>query len=237
MRSALTIGQLAKATGINAKTIRYYEEAGVVPPAARSRSGYRMYSETDVRRFDLIRRARALDMTLPEVRQLAELAGTRGCGVFQQEFQEMVRRKQEDVDRRIADLLTLKQDLQRVEAHLAVAEGEAAPGHTVLECSPETCVCLGPTARNLDKTTGGNKMPETTIVESTTEEILKQDCGCGCGGGSCGTARDDCGCGCGGGSCGSNWQELKLVDNSQVTAARQQTASQDCGCGCCSSSE
>ena len=48
MRSTLTIGQVAKATGINAKTIRYYEEAGVAPPPQRSQSGYRMYSETDV---------------------------------------------------------------------------------------------------------------------------------------------------------------------------------------------
>ena len=111
MRSTLTIGQVAKATGINAKTIRYYEEAGVAPPPQRSQSGYRMYSETDVRRFDLIRRARSLDMTLSEVNQLAELAGSGGCDVFQEQFQEVVRRKQEDVDRRIADLLTLKQDL------------------------------------------------------------------------------------------------------------------------------
>ena len=145
MRSTFTIGQVAKATGINAKTIRYYEQAGGVPPPQRSQSGYRMYSATDVRRFDLIRRARSLDMTLSDVKQLAELAGSGGCDVFQEQFQEVVRRKQEDVDRRIADLLTLKQDLQRVEAHLMVAEGEATPGHTVLECSPETCTCLGPT--------------------------------------------------------------------------------------------
>ena len=136
MRSTLTIGQVAKATGINAKTIRYYEEAGVASPPQRSQSGYRMYSETDVRRFDLIRRARSLDMTLSEVKQLAELAGSEGCDVFQEQFQEVVRRKQEDVDRRIADLLTLKQDLKRVEAHLTVAEGEANTDHTVLKCSP-----------------------------------------------------------------------------------------------------
>ncbi len=80
-------------------------------------------------------------------------------------------------------------------------------------------------------------MPETTNVESATEENLNQDCGCGCGGGSCGTARDDCGCGCGGDSCGSNWQELNFVAEAQVTAARQQGAGQDCGCGCCSSAE
>ena len=230
MGSTLTIGQVAKATGISAKTIRYYEEAGVVPPPERSRSGYRIYSETDVRRLELIRRARALDMTLPEVRQLADLASNGACDVFQQRFREVVHRKQEDVDRRISDWLILKQDLQRVEAHLMVAESEVAPDHTVLECSPETCTCMGPT----DKKLGGDKMPETANLESTTEENTNQDCGCGCGGDSCG---DDCGCGCGGNMCHSNWQELKLVDSGQVTSARQQGASQDCGCGCCSSAE
>jgi DNA-binding transcriptional MerR regulator len=220
MRSTLTIGQVAKATGITAKTIRYYEEAGVTPPPVRSPSGYRLYSETDVRRFDLIRRARALDMTLTEVRQLAELAGSEGCDAFQQQFQEVVRRKQEDVDRRIADLLTLKQDLQRVEAHLGVAAGDGSPGHTVLECSPGTCTCMGPRGTDQGKNTGGNDMPETTNVESTVEENLKQ------GG--------DCGCGCGGDSCHSSWQELRLVDSGQVTAVRQQAASQACdgACGC-----
>ena len=41
---------------------------------------------------------RSLDMTLSEVKQLAELAGSGGCDVFQEQFQEVVRRKQEDVD-------------------------------------------------------------------------------------------------------------------------------------------
>ena len=80
-------------------------------------------------------------------------------------------------------------------------------------------------------------MPETTIVESSTEKNLNQDCGCGCGGSSVGLGNNDCGCGCGGGSCGSNWQELNFVGEAQVTAARQQGAGQDCGCGCCSSAE
>ena len=66
-------------------------------------------------------------------------------------------------------------------------------------------------------------MPETTNVESVTEENLNQDCGCGCG--------------CSGDSCGSDWQELNFVGEAQVTAARQQGAGQDCGCGCCSSAE
>jgi hypothetical protein len=52
------------------------------------------------------------------------------------------------VDRRIADLLALKQDLQQVESHLTtMSEGEAAACDTVLECPPEACDCLGTKVR------------------------------------------------------------------------------------------
>ena len=88
MRSTLTIGQVAKATGINAKTIRYYEEAGVAPPPQRSQSGYRMYSETDVRRFDLIRRARSLDMTLSEMSNWQSWQVAEGATYFKNNFRK-----------------------------------------------------------------------------------------------------------------------------------------------------
>ena len=55
----------------------------------------------------------------------------------------MVRRKLEEVDKRIADLESLKQDLQRLEAHFLASVKEVKADHTVLECSPETCTCLG----------------------------------------------------------------------------------------------
>ena len=60
----------------------------------------------------------------------------------------MLRRKLEKVDHRIADLEHLRQDLQRLGAHFAVSQKEAIADHTVLECSPETCTCLGNTSGN-----------------------------------------------------------------------------------------
>ncbi len=112
MNTRLTIGQLAKLTAVRPKTIRYYEEVGILPPPERSESRYRLYSETDVRRL-VLRRARALDMTLPEVRELIEWANSGTCNDFQGRFLEVVRRKLVEVDHRIADLEHLKQDLQR----------------------------------------------------------------------------------------------------------------------------
>ncbi len=151
MERRLTIGQLSELAGIPRKTIRYYEEVGVLPPPGRSSARYRLYSDIDVRRVELVRRARALDMGLAEVRELVEWASTGSCNDFQERFGEMLHRKLEEVDQRIADLEHLKQDLQRLGAHFAVSQKEANADHTVLECSPETCTCLGATPGNLQQ--------------------------------------------------------------------------------------
>ena len=148
MERKLTIGQLAELAGVPRKTIRYYEEVGVLPPPGRSDARYRLYSDIDVRRVELVRRARALDMGLPEVKELVEWASTGSCNDFQERFKEVLHRKLEEVDQRIADLGHLKQDLRSLEAHFEASQREANAGHTVLECSPETCTCLGNTNKN-----------------------------------------------------------------------------------------
>ena len=148
MERKFTIGQLAELADVPRKTIRYYEEVGVLPLPDRSDTKYRLYSEIDVRRVELVRRARALDMGLAEVRELVEWASTGSCNNFQERFQEVLHRKLGEVDQRIADLQHLKQDLQRLDAHFAMSQKEADADHTVLECSPETCTCLGGTSRN-----------------------------------------------------------------------------------------
>ena len=148
MERKLTIGQLAELAGVPRKTIRYYEEVGVLPLPERSDTSYRLYSDIDVRRVEVVRRARALDMGLAEVRELVEWASTGSCNDFQDRFGEILHRKLGEVDQRIADLEHLKQDLQRLGAHFAVSQKEDNADHTVLECSPETCTCLGNTSVN-----------------------------------------------------------------------------------------
>ncbi len=72
MDGLLTIGRLAKLTGVLAKTIRYYEDVGILPPPARTDARYRCYSEVDVRRLQLVRRAKLLDIPLSEICELVE---------------------------------------------------------------------------------------------------------------------------------------------------------------------
>ena len=150
MAKTLTIGQLAKVTGVPPRTIRHYEAVGTLPHPQRSAAGYRLYSDADVRRLEIIRRARALDMSLPEAAELVRWAGSKSCDDFQEGFREVVRGKLEHVDRRIADLTRLKQDLRDLETHLMAGDPEGNAGHTMMECSPETCACMGAPERDLN---------------------------------------------------------------------------------------
>ncbi len=69
----MRIGELADQLGINTKTIRYYEEIGLVPRAPRTPSGYRDYREADVARLAFIKSAQRLGLSLEEVREILSL--------------------------------------------------------------------------------------------------------------------------------------------------------------------
>lgn len=58
MSDRLTIGQVAERSGLPVKTIRFYEEQGIVPPPERSSGGFRLYAPIDVRRLKLVRLAK-----------------------------------------------------------------------------------------------------------------------------------------------------------------------------------
>jgi DNA-binding transcriptional MerR regulator len=69
----LTIGELARATGLTVRTIRYWSDEGALPPVARSAGGYRLYDAASVARLELIRTLRELGLGLDAVRKV--LAG------------------------------------------------------------------------------------------------------------------------------------------------------------------
>jgi DNA-binding transcriptional MerR regulator len=64
------IGEVAERTGLSLRTIRYYEEVGLVVPSARSQGGFRLYTEPDVDRLELIKRMKPLGFQLEEMRDL-----------------------------------------------------------------------------------------------------------------------------------------------------------------------
>nr|WP_179617196.1 MerR family transcriptional regulator [Nocardioides marinisabuli] len=66
----MQIGEVAALTGLSLRTLRYYEEVGLVAPSARSAGGFRLYTALDVDRFELIKRMKPLDFSLEDMRGL-----------------------------------------------------------------------------------------------------------------------------------------------------------------------
>jgi MerR family transcriptional regulator, copper efflux regulator len=71
----MNIGEASSASGVSAKTIRYYEAARLITPAHRADGGYRIYTQTDVFTARFIKRARELGFSIERIRRLLDLAG------------------------------------------------------------------------------------------------------------------------------------------------------------------
>lgn len=105
----MKIGELAEKCGVTAKTIRYYESIGLVPPPERTPSGYRDYPSEAEDRLRFIRDAQATGLTLTEIHSVLELkdAGTTSC----EHTRSLLHRHLLELDQQIARLQTARRDL------------------------------------------------------------------------------------------------------------------------------
>lgn len=109
----MLIGELGRRTGVNPKTIRYYEEVGVLPPASRSPSRYRQYGDEDVAKLEFIRNAKALGVTLEEIK---EALAFRDRGVAPCPYVlKLLEAKVKEIQSRIRGLRMLAEDLRRLQ--------------------------------------------------------------------------------------------------------------------------
>jgi DNA-binding transcriptional MerR regulator len=108
----LTRGQLAQRAQVNLETVRFYEQQGLLPPAPRTTSGYRKFSETAVVRLAFVKRAKDLGFSLEEVRELL---------VFQDEHADACLEVRDLLQKKLAVVRDKKADLVKLEAHLRSA--------------------------------------------------------------------------------------------------------------------
>lgn len=110
---SLKIGDVAEGSGLPVKTLRYYEEIGLLSPTVeRAASGYRLFTPQVLNRLAFIRRAQALGLTLTEIQQILAVhdQGDLPCGEVKQHLEA----KLEAINEQLEALETLKSELQGI---------------------------------------------------------------------------------------------------------------------------
>jgi MerR family transcriptional regulator, copper efflux regulator len=107
--SELTIGQAAAAAGLTRKAIRVYETKGLLAPADRSPTGYRLYDQRHVELLTFIRRARTLGLHLDDIRKVLDIrsGGIPPCAAVRDVLDERIA----DIDATVEELLSLRRSL------------------------------------------------------------------------------------------------------------------------------
>jgi MerR family mercuric resistance operon transcriptional regulator len=109
MTESMTIGNLAKAAGVNVETIRYYQRIGLVDEPDKPPQGYRRYPASIIDRIQFIKRAQDLGFTLNEITDLLSL-NDGNC----EEARAIAEHKLEGIHRRIEDLTAMQSELTRL---------------------------------------------------------------------------------------------------------------------------
>lgn len=116
----MRIGDLAAASGVTTKTLRFYEQAGLLPAPPRTAGGYRDYPQQTVKRLVFIRDAQGAGLSLAEIRSVLALrdAGASPCA----HVTALVDRHLQDIDRRLAELRATKAALRTLAERAAVTD-------------------------------------------------------------------------------------------------------------------
>jgi MerR family transcriptional regulator, copper efflux regulator len=124
----MNIGEASKRSGLPAKTIRYYEETGLITPPARAENGYRDYSETDVHKLRFVRHSRGLGFSVDECAQLLSLYEDKARQSA--DVKAIAEKHLTDIDAKILELQELRSTLHHL---INNCHGDGRPDCPILE--------------------------------------------------------------------------------------------------------
>ncbi len=134
-RAEYSSGDLARATGNTVRTIRFYEEQGLLRPAVVSEGGHRRYTEEDLERLRLIADLRELGVPLSEIRSVLDLrSGCNTAAEFAERFEQVLVSHIEQCQKRLERLRRVKRELSEA---LAAVQSRLTCGESV----PDQCPC------------------------------------------------------------------------------------------------
>lgn len=125
----MRIGELADAVSVPAKTIRYYESIGLLPPPERHANGYRRYDDAAGDRLRFVKAAQAAGFTLAEIGEILTLRdrGEEPCS----HVLDLVDRRARDIGEQIAALERMQAELRRLAARARAAPGNGSYCHLI----------------------------------------------------------------------------------------------------------
>lgn len=151
----MKIGELAKTTGTQIETIRYYEREGLLTRSRRTHNNYRVYDSSDAARLSFIRYCRKLDMTLDEIRVLLRFKDAPGenCGEVNALLDEHIGH----VDERIRELRSLERQLKSLRAlcHESKVTGQCGILNELSHVAPRATVTASGAVVHLGGVHGG----------------------------------------------------------------------------------
>jgi Cu(I)-responsive transcriptional regulator len=125
---SFNIGEAAARSGVSAKMVRHYESLGLLPKVRRTESGYRLYGEREVHTLRFIRRARDLGFGMDEIAQLLRLWQDRRRA--SSSVKRIAEKHVDDLDRRIQEMVQMRQTLQHL---VACCAGDHRPDCPIID--------------------------------------------------------------------------------------------------------
>lgn len=174
----MRIGELGTRLGISTATLRYYESLGLLGEPERSPSGYRLYSQDEEDRLRFILRAKALDLSLDEIRSLLQMWQVGSCSDTRTSLRHLVAHKIQEARTRATEATAFADQLTHVYARLGEDVGPTNLGAGGCACIPDL------------------PAQETLDLEEELALIEKSVCGCGARLDDVGSAVATCACGC-----------------------------------------
>lgn len=172
--TALRIGEVAKLVGMPAKTLRYYEELGLISPERQEDSGYRVFGWRELEQIEFVRRAKLMGLSLEQIRSLVEAAEESARSGVLKRLEKMLDEKLSETEQKLVELRAFRESLLEYRGLVAVAEEGS-----VCRCSErgasEFCGCIS-------AATEGVTPPMMRIVEENglPKRSVGEPCQCGC---------------------------------------------------------
>lgn len=124
MNGQLKIGELAKATGVPTKTIRFYESIGLLENPVRSENKYRSYPYSRVEELTIIKNVRELGLPIPQIKRLMQGCENGDCSHSGEYIEAEIKEYTEVLTTKIAQLSHLKTQLQKLRTTITECSGE-----------------------------------------------------------------------------------------------------------------